>query len=197
MVIRFVPHDGPVPFDPFIDRLGQTPDLDLVGMVAVEEAGREQHARDQQGACRRSTARSVPNRWPVLHVEEMVEEALVARRRPSPRGLGAGRGRSGGCSGSASRASARRHPAPLDPDRPAGQGETRQPRPNRRTPPASGRASGRVVAVRDMDEPVEGAPLKLIDLGIQPDRCRAASRPEPSSRRPKPRRGGDRRPWRP
>ena len=163
------PYARPVPFDPVVDRLGQAPNFHLVGMVAVEPARGEQHAGDQQsGVDRRQLgpAETVTG----LHVEEMVEEALVAGDARRLRPLRGVVEEADGGQGALARLGPA-DPAPLDPDRPAGQGEADGS--HRREGlgrPAVGRQT--VGPVGDMGEPAEGAFLQFIDLGVDPRRHR-------------------------
>ena len=75
-------HDGrargePRPVDRGVDPIREQADAAFVGMLAVEPFAREQHAAEQQrGVDRRQF--SIAETLPGLHVEEVVEEALMA-----------------------------------------------------------------------------------------------------------------------
>ena len=171
-----VAHDGPVPFDPLVQGLDPAADLDLVRVVAVEIAGGEQHAGHQQG---RVDGRQLVGPVAVtgLHIEEMIEEALVPRRAGRLRPLGQAVEIADGDQDPLARL-VPAHPAALDADGPAGQGETdRGDGAEGFAGPAIGRQAGG--PVRDLFEPAEGAFLKLIDLAVQPQRpaLRAVDRP--------------------
>src|SRR5690349_245956 len=69
---------GPVPVGSLVEMVGDLPDFGLIGSVVVEISGHGQGAREQE--CRVDGRQfALPNAAPGLYVEEMVEEALVAR----------------------------------------------------------------------------------------------------------------------
>ena len=158
---------GPRPFDPFVDGLRLLTDFRLVGMASVEVAGGEEHAADQQG--RIDGGQFVgPVTKPRLHIQEVVEEALVPRRAAGLRALRQVMEEAQRRQGPLTRLGPA-HPAALDTHRPAGQGEPdRRHRTERRRRPAIRRETS--LAIRDLLEPPERPLLKLLDLLIQPHR---------------------------
>ena len=83
---EIAPHLRPLPVDAPVDRVDLGPDLRLVGMIGIEVGLRVQHAADQEGRVDRRQLAAV-GAMAGLHVEEMVEESLVARHADALRPL--------------------------------------------------------------------------------------------------------------
>ena len=70
-----------IPVGALVERVGKPPDLALAGIVAVEILAGEQNAHQQDGGVD-ARQLDVAEAAPALHVEEVIEEALVARAVP-------------------------------------------------------------------------------------------------------------------
>src|SRR5678815_3323653 len=76
MCERRSPITRPIPVDPTVQRIGQAPDLGLLGRVAVEVRAHGQDACEQKGRVDRGKL-TLPDAATRFDVQEMVEKALV------------------------------------------------------------------------------------------------------------------------